>query len=202
MIGRLRGVLLEKRPPHLLLDVGGVGYEVEAPMSTFYVLPELGQEVMLHTHLVVREDAHILFGFADATERRLFRSLIKVNGVGARMAVTILSGIQPEAFIRCVQQRDTATLVKLPGVGKKTAERLILDLQDRIEEWNKTGAVSVSPQLGGEQAPGSPVEDAVSALIALGYKPPEASRMVSAVEGAKDLSSEDVIRLALQGAVR
>lgn len=203
MIGRLRGTLLVKQPPHLLLEVAGVGYEVEAPMSTFYVLPEVGAEVTLHTHLVVREDSHTLFGFADPGERRLFRSLIKVSGVGARMAVTILSGISPAGFVQCVQREDTATLVKLPGVGKKTAERLVIEMRDRIEEWTKTGSVpapSLAPRPSAE--PAAPVEDAVSALIALGYKPPEASRMVSAVEGAKDLSSEEIIRLALQGAVR
>lgn len=203
MIGRLRGVVLEKQPPHLLLEVAGVGYEVEAPMSTFYVLPEVGAEVTLHTHLVVREDSHTLFGFADPSERRLFRGLIKVSGVGARMAVTILSGISPAGFVQCVQNEDSATLVKLPGVGKKTAERLIIEMRDRIEEWTKSGSVS-APALARRsvsQAP-SPVEDAVSALVALGYKPPEASRMVSAVDGAKDLASEEIIRLALQGAVR
>ena len=202
MIGRLRGVLLEKHPPHLLLEVAGVGYEVEAPMSTFYVLPGVGCEITLHTHLVVREDSHTLFGFAERSERRLFRSLIKVSGVGARMAVTILSGISPEGFVQCVQREDTATLVKLPGVGKKTAERLIIEMRDRIDEWTKTGAAP-APALavGATQAP-SPVVDAVSALIALGYKPPEASRMVSAVDGAKEMASEEIIRVALQGAVR
>ncbi len=202
MIGRLRGVLLEKHPPQLLLDVAGVGYEVEAPMSTFYVLPEVGVEVTLHTHLVVREDSHALFGFADQAERRLFRSLIKVTGVGARMALTILSGISPGGFVACVQNQDTAALVKLPGVGKKTAERLIIEMRDRIGEWHKTA--SLQPVSAGRiHAPEpSAIEDAVSALIALGYKPPEAGRMVSGVADAKALASEEIIRLALQGTVR
>ncbi len=202
MIGRLRGVLLEKHPPQLLLEVAGVGYEVEAPMSTFYVLPEVGVEVTLYTHLVVREDNHSLFGFADQAERRLFRSLIKVTGVGARMALTILSGISPGGFVACVQNQDSAALVKLPGVGKKTAERLIIEMRDRIGEWSKTGSLQATPA-GRVQAPEpSAIEDAVSALIALGYKPPEASRMVSAVADAKALASEEIIRLALQGTVR
>lgn len=201
MIGRLRGILLEKRPPQLLLEVGGVGYEVEAPMSTFYVLPDVGAEVTLHTHLVVREDSHTLFGFAEHSERRMFRSLIKVSGVGARMALTILSGISPAGFVACVQNQDSAALVKLPGVGKKTAERLIMEMRDRIGEWSNAAALSVRAP-GPAAPPPSPVEDAVSALIALGYKPPEASRMVGAVQGAAELASDEIIRLALQGAIR
>lgn len=202
MIGRLRGVLVEKRPPQLLLDVAGVGYEVEAPMSTFYVLPEVGAEVTLHTHLVVREDSHTLFGFADQNERRLFRSLIKVSGVGARMALAILSGISPAGFVACVQNQDSAALVRLPGVGKKTAERLIVEMRDRIGEWGKTGTLPATAASRTAAAAPSSIEDAVSALIALGYKPPEASRMVSAVKDAKALVSEEIIRLALQGTVR
>jgi len=197
MIGRLRGTLLEKHPPQLLLDVGGVGYEVDAPMSTFYVLPEPGQMVTLHTHLVVREDSHTLYGFAAESERSLFRSLIKVNGVGAKLALTILSGINPEGFVTCVQHQDTAALVRLPGVGKKTAERLIVEMRDRLSDWQGTSPVAVG---GGESA--APMEEAVSALIALGYKAPEASRMVRAVDGASDLDSAEIIRMALQSAVK
>ncbi len=197
MIGRLRGTLLEKRPPQLLVDVGGVGYEVDAPMSTFYVLPEPGQSVTLHTHLVVREDSHTLYGFAAESERSLFRSLIKVNGVGAKLALTILSGISPEDFVACVQHQDTAALVRLPGVGKKTAERLIVEMRDRLSDWQGAGAVT-----SGSDAGAAPVEEAVSALIALGYKPPEASRMVRAVDNAADLPSEEIIRLALQSTVK
>jgi holliday junction DNA helicase RuvA len=197
MIGRLRGTLLEKHPPQLLLDVGGVGYEVDAPMSTFYVLPEPGQPVTLHTHLVVREDSHTLYGFAAESERSLFRSLIKVNGVGAKLALTILSGISPEGFVTCVQHQDTAALVRLPGVGKKTAERLIVEMRDRLSDWQDASPATVG---GGDSA--APMEEAVSALIALGYKAPEASRMVRAVDGAAELDSAEIIRMALQSAVK
>ena len=197
MIGRLRGTIVEKQPPQLLLDVNGVGYEVEATMTTFYELPPLGAECTLHTHLVVRDDAHLLFGFASERERGLFRSLIRISGVGAKLALTILSGMSVEDFGRCVQDSDSATLTRLPGVGKKTAERLIIEMRDRIagEELAGPGAVAVAT------APGDPLQDAVSALSALGYKPQEASRMVRgiAVEG---LSSEEIIRSALQAAVK
>lgn len=202
MIGRLRGVLAGKQPPHLLLDVAGVGYEVEAPMSTFYKLPEPGGEVTLHTHLVVRDDAHLLYGFDTLAERRLFRDLIRVGGVGPRLALAILSGMDTEAFVRCVQDSDTASLTRLPGIGKRTAERLIVEMRDRLADWQTgpapaataTGAASATP-VGPRR---SPVSDAVSALIALGYKPPEASRLVNAVEGHDDLSVEAIIRRALK----
>jgi holliday junction DNA helicase RuvA len=202
MIGQLRGQLLHKQPPHLLLDVQGVGYELEAPMSTFYVLPRVGAEVTLYTHLLVREDAHALFGFATPAERALFRSLIKVNGVGARLAVTILSGIQAEEFVRCVHEGDSAALVRLPGIGKKTAERLVIEMRDRLDDWH-TKAPLVSGRIAGSAAPGpvGAVEEAVSALMALGYKPHEAGRMVRAVE-AVGLASEEIIRRALQTAAK
>ncbi|MGH8552998.1 MAG: Holliday junction branch migration protein RuvA, partial [Methylococcales bacterium] len=177
MIGFLRGQLLAKSAPSLLLDVNGVGYEVEAPMTTFYNLPEIGQSVHVYTQLVVREDAHILFGFSSLTERALFRSLIKVNGVGPRLALAILSGLSVEAFHRCVQNGDSATLVRLPGIGKKTAERLIIEMRDRLPGLDSAGmpdslasGIVASQQL--------PVQEAVSALIALGYKNPDAQRMV------------------------
>jgi len=201
MIGRLHGRLVEKHPPHLLLDVHGVGYEVEAPMSTFYLLPEVGAETLLYTHLTVREDAHVLFGFATAAERSLFRSLLKVSGIGGRVALGILSGISPEGFADCVRNHDTAALVKLPGVGKRTAERLMVEMRDRLGDWAAGAGALVGPRTGGP-APASPVADAVSALVALGYKPPEASRMVRAVEGGSALASEEIIRLALQGALK
>lgn len=202
MIGRLTGILAEKQAPALLLDVNGVGYEVDAPMSTFYVLPETGQKVTLHTHLVVREDSQTLYGFATEGERSLFRSLIKVNGVGAKLALTILSGVSSQDFIRCVELEDAASLTKLPGVGKKTAERLIIEMKDRIKDLEGSGGKVVS--MPGEIKPvvDNAVEDAVSALIALGYKPPEASRMVRAVENNAELASEEIIRLALQSAVK
>jgi len=199
VIGRLRGLLAEKRPPHLLLDVGGVGYELEAPMSTFYRLPPVGEEAVLLTHLVVREDAQQLYGFATAGERDLFRELIRINGVGAKMALAILSGISVEAFARCVNEGDAAALVRLPGIGRKTAERLIVEMRARIASPAEGAA---APGEGAPAAaPGDPVADAVSALVALGYRPAEASRMVDAVETA-GRSSEEIIRLALQAALR
>ena len=198
MIGLLRGHILVKQPPRLLLDVQGVGYEIDAPMTTFYTLPDVGEEVTLFTHLAVREDAHTLYGFARVTDRDLFRSLLKVNGVGARLALTILSGMEPVRFIQCLQQGDTDALVRLPGIGKKTAERLIVELRDRLATSAATiDAPSAGPAV---EVPINPVEDAVSALVGLGYKPQEASRMVRGVDGA-ELSSEDIIRQALQAVV-
>lgn len=204
MIGRLRGQLAEKQPPWLIIDVGGVGYEVEAPMSTFYQLPAAGEPVTLFTHLAVRDDAHLLYGFATRRERAMFRSLIKVSGVGAKMALTILSGVSGDEFARCVQESDTATLVRLPGVGKKTAERLIVEMRDRLDDWEPAAVGAVVPRAGEAPLPagGDGIRDAVSALIALGYKPPEASRMVRGVDGAAELESEQIIRLALQQAAR
>jgi len=200
MIGLLRGVLLDKQPPGLLLDVQGVGYEVEAPMTTFYELPAVGETVTLFTHLTVREDAHILYGFSQASDRRLFRTLIKVNGVGPRLALTILSGMPAAEFALCVQAGDTASLVKLPGVGKKTAERLVIEMRDRLSDWGKapgitTGVASPRADVA------NPVEEAVSALIALGYKAPDASRRVRAID-TQDLTTEAIIRAALQSSVK
>lgn len=196
MIGFLRGVLVTKKPPSLLVDVRGVGYEVDAPMSTFYGLPELGAEVTLFTHLAIREDAHSLFGFISENERSLFRALIKVNGVGARLALGILSGLSTEEFHRCVEYQDTARLVRLPGVGKKTAERLIIELRDRLPEL---GAVTL-PGAGTLPPPAaSPVDDATSALISLGFKPQDATTLVRNV-AAEGKTSEEIIRLALQSA--
>jgi Holliday junction DNA helicase RuvA len=198
MIGFLRGILVAKKPPALLLDVRGVGYEVDAPMSTFYKLPDLGEEVVLYTHLAIREDAHSLFGFVSEAERALFRTLIKVNGVGAKLALGILSGLSAEEFHRCVEYQDTARLVRLPGVGKKTAERLIIELRDRLPEL---GSVTL-PGAGTLPMPAaSPVDDAVSALIALGFKPPEAGALVRKIP-VEGKSSEEIIRLALQSAAK
>lgn len=193
MIGFLRGKILRKQPPLLVLDVHGVGYEVEAPMSTFYDLPDTGAEITLHTHLIVREDAHILFGFLTESERRMFRSLIRVNGVGPRLALTILSGISADAFARCVRDSDSAALTRLPGIGKKTAERLVVEMRDRLDQFQEGLADGATA--------GSPREEALSALIALGYKPPEATRMLQGIKET-DLSSEELIRRALQSAVR
>ncbi len=199
MIGRLRGEIVVKRPPHLLVDVGGVGYELEAPMSTFYDLPAVGAAVLLHTHLVIREDAHVLYAFAREAERALFRSLLRVSGVGPKMALAILSGMNADEFARCVQRDDAAALSRLPGIGKKTAERLIIEMRDRLARPDAADyGVAVRSQTAGGGAP-SALEDAVSALIALGYKAPEASRMVRAV-AAEGLASEDLIRAALKAA--
>ncbi|OGI45739.1 MAG: Holliday junction DNA helicase RuvA [Candidatus Muproteobacteria bacterium RIFCSPHIGHO2_01_FULL_65_16] len=186
MIGRLRGILARKEPPALLVDVGGVGYELEAPMTTFYDLPAVGETVTLYTHLVVREDAHLLYGFAREAQRRLFRDLLKVNGVGPRVALAVLSGLADEEFVRAVNQEDVARLTQVPGIGRKTAERLIMEMRDKL------------PEAAPGPAAADPVSEAVSALIALGYKPNEASRAVRAVP-AGDLSAEEIIRQALKG---
>jgi Holliday junction DNA helicase RuvA len=201
MIGLLRGTILGKQPPQLLLDVQGVGYELEAPMTTFYDLPGVGSEVTLFTHLAVREDAHTLYAFAKRSDRDLFRSLLRVNGVGAKLALTILSGMDGQAFARCVQESDTAALVRLPGVGKKTAERLIIELRDRLDAVPASDTATLVAGTGDAAGRATPVEDAVNALVGLGYKPQEASRMVRAVN-ATELSSEEIIRQALQATVQ
>ena len=200
MIGTLRGKLILKQAPNLLVDVAGVGYELEAPMTTFYNLPQPGEDVHLYTHLVVREDAHLLFGFATEQERRLFRTLIKVNGVGAKLALTILSGIETDEFIHCIQTGNTDRLVRLPGIGKKTAERLIIEMRDRLKDWNTdNGHKPFAGSLG--KTPTNAVDDAVSALVSLGYKPQEASRFVHAI-ATEDMDSETLIREALKASVR
>ena len=178
MIGFLRGKLVHKAPPFLVLDVQGVGYEVEAPMTTFYDLPALNEEIKLHTHLVVREDAHILFGFANEADRALFRTLIKVSGVGPKLALTILSGQSAEEFHRCIQDNDTAALVRLPGVGKKTAERLVIEMRDKLPDVAGSGATGAGNIGAIASAIGNPKQEAVSALCSLGYKPLDASKMV------------------------
>ncbi len=198
MIGRLTGILLEKQPPNLLIDVQGVGYEVEAPMTTFYKLPEIDQEVRLFTHLIVREDAQLLFGFYSEEERHMFRTLIKVNGVGPKMAVTILSSIEAQEFANCIHESDTARLIKLPGIGKKTAERLIVEMRDKLNNWELKLTTSGSIKI---PSASSIENDAVSALVSLGYKPQEASRLISNIE-IEGLSSEEIIRLALKSSVK
>ncbi len=205
MIGRLRGLVVWKQAPQLLIDVNGVGYEVEATMNTFYTLPLDAAEVILYTHLVVREDAQLLYGFASEAERAMFRGLIKINGVGAKMALTILSGMSIDDFACCIREGDAATLTRLPGVGKKTAERLIIEMRDRLDKLiTNVGNTSVGQSTIDAAAVTSPrqdtVGDAVSALVALGYKAAEASRMVRAVE-SKGLDSEAIIRAALQATV-
>ncbi|MFT3905635.1 MAG: Holliday junction branch migration protein RuvA [Steroidobacteraceae bacterium] len=193
MIGSLNGVLTYKAPPQLMLEVAGVGYELEAPMSTFYALPASGERVRLLTHLVVREDAHVLFGFATEDERALFRTLLKVSGVGPRIALGILSGMSAGVFARSVHEQDAAALTRIPGVGRKTAERLIVEMKDRLGSPGEV--VLAAPGL----TPGSAEAEAFSALVALGYKPAEATRML---KGAGSGSTEDLIRRALQGAGR
>ncbi len=204
MIGRLCGILIEKLPSQsqLLIDISGVGYEVNAPMSTFYKLPETGEEITLHTHLVVREDAQQLYGFHAIAERALFRTLIKVNGVGAKLALTILSGITTDEFVRCVVNDDSASLKRLPGVGQKTAERLIVEMRDRLTDWhteisNLDSTTEATPVDLSKIK--SATQDAISALIALGYKPQIASRAVSKIY-QEGLTSEELIRLALKAA--
>ncbi len=196
MIGRLRGIILEKQPPDLVLDVQGVGYEVAAPMSTFFSLPAVNEEVTLYTHLVVREDAQLLYGFATMRERILFRSLLKVNGVGAKLALTILSGSHVDEFARCVQEGDTASLTRLPGVGKKTADRLIIEMRDRLKEVSHAMGLTPVVSESAQQAAGAKGE-AVEALIALGYKAAEAEKMVRQV-AQDDATTEDLIKQALQ----
>jgi Holliday junction DNA helicase RuvA len=207
MIGSLAGVLALKTPPQLLLEVGGVGYEIEAPMSTFYDLPPLGERVRLLTHLVVREDAHILFGFATEAERRLFRGLLKVAGVGPRTALGILSGVSSEAFAQAVKDKDTAALMRVPGVGRKTAERLIIEMRDRLEAAGAAVGLTGSFAAGAPGAAASAQTEAFGALVALGYKPAEATRLLkpaTAAEGetTDTLSTEQLIRRALQRAGR
>ena len=201
MIGSLRGRLTVKQPPQLLIEVGGVGYELEAPMSTFYALPAPGEEVRLLTHLVVREDAQVLYGFMREEERRLFRLLIKVSGVGPKIALAILSGSDADAFASCIAAGDTTSLIRIPGIGRKTAERLVLELRDRV-----TTHAGATPTLG-EAAVGGPRGEALAALSALGYRPAEATRMVDAAVGEggagvadAPTSTEEIIRRALQSA--
>ena len=200
MIGRLRGEIITKQAPFLLLDVNGVGYELEAPMSTFYDLPESGRQVVLFTHLSIRDDAHVLYGFFRESERALFRSLLKVNGVGAKMALAILSGMSTDEFARCVQSDDTGALIRLPGIGKKTAERLIIEMRDRLDQTDRvtTGMVSSGMR---SSSPADPVAEAAGALIALGYKPAESNRMVRSIDTA-GLSSEEIIRAALRAVAK
>jgi len=196
MIGSLTGRIAAKIPPQVTLEVAGVGYEVEVPMSTFLQLPPPGHDVRLLTHLVVREDAHVLYGFGSEEERRLFRNLLKVSGVGPKIALALLSGMSVEAFARCVQQQDVAPLTRVPGIGRKTAERLLMEMRDRL-------ASPVLPEGGAAfSAAGTPESEAFDALVnALGYKPAEATRLLKAVEPGKH-STEEWIRRALQNAAR
>lgn len=201
MIGRLRGVLAWKQPPWLLIDANGVGYELEASLTTFQNLPEIGADVMLHTHLAVREDAHTLYGFATPSERALFRNLIRVTGIGPRVALLILSGMSVDLFGRCVREGDAAALTRLPGIGKKTAERLIIEMRDRVGELGLDPTVVTLPGERSGALAINPVDDAISALVALGYRLPDAARMVQTI-APEGLTSEAIIRQALQASVR
>ncbi|MEJ2383264.1 MAG: Holliday junction branch migration protein RuvA [Xanthomonadales bacterium] len=198
MIGRLAGQLVAKHPPFLLIDVNGVGYEVEAPMSVFYELPDNGQPVVLLTHLSIKDDAHTLYGFSSENERTLFRRLLKISGIGAKLALTILSGASGDELARFVADRDTAALTRLPGIGKKTAERIIIELRDKLDDIAPlaSGGPGATPAVAGDA-----LSEARNALVALGYKPQEASRMVRAV-AEPDMETEDIIRRALKSTVK
>jgi holliday junction DNA helicase RuvA len=198
MIGRLRGILLLKQPPHLLLDVAGVAYEIDAPMSTFYDLPEVGKEVTLHTHLSIKEDAHSLYGFGEESDRALFRTLLKISGVGAKTALAVLSGASADEFARLIQTADITALTRIPGVGKKTAERMIVELKDKL------GSLSIGAARGIRGAipiANDPIAEASIALAALGYKPVEVSALLKRIE-EPGLSAEELIRKALQAALK
>ena len=198
MIGRIRGTLLDVQPPEILLDVAGIGYEVQVPMTTLYALPATGAEVNLYTHFVVREDAQTLYGFLVERDRSLFRHLIKVNGVGPKLGLAILSGLDAGSFVRAVQRDDTSTLVQLPGVGKKTAERLLIEMRDKLADWMLELEDGDAPAAANDRG----IEaEAEAALVALGYKPSEANKAVSAANDGSMQRSEDLIRRALQSMV-
>ena len=200
MIGFLRGHVATKTPPHLVVDLNGIGYEVEVPMTTCLELPEVGAEVHLITHLIVREDQHTLYGFASEAERQLFRDLLKVNRVGAKLALGILSGTSLQSFIRSVQDEDANALAKLPGVGRKTAERLIIDMRDKIDEQAKALSVkSASGRTVGRTGEGAPRREAFTALTSLGYKPAEAQRMLDSTDDSLT-STEEILHAVLQSA--
>ena len=204
MIGQIRGILIEKKPPEILVDVRGITYEIQVPMSTLYQLPDVGQEVVLHTHFVVRDDAQLLYGFCHTKDKTLFRSLIRVNGVGPRMALVILSGMEPDEFVRVVRNNDVTAMVNMPGIGKKTAERLIVEMRDRLSEWQASEGADSAPEA---QDSASTVKvfskDAEAALIGLGYKPQQAARAIAQVlkDNLEITDSEELIRLSLKSIV-
>ncbi|MBU15435.1 MAG: Holliday junction branch migration protein RuvA [Gammaproteobacteria bacterium] len=199
MIGQIRGILIEKKPPEILVDVGGLSYELQIPMSTVYQLPEVGSELRLHTHFVVREDAQLLYGFYDLKDKTLFRALIRANGVGPKMALAILSGMAADEFARTVRENDVAAMTRMPGIGRKTAERLIVEMRDRLTEWDDAEAMAALP--GATQSTSAMGKEAETALIALGYKPQQAARSVAIVlkSDPEVPDSESLIRLALKG---
>ena len=196
MIGRIRGTLVDKKPPEIQIDVAGICYEVQVPMSTLYQLPELGKELTLHTHFVVREDAQLLYGFFEEQDKSMFRSLIKINGVGPKMALGILSSMQANEFVRAVRGNDINAMVKMPGIGKKTAERLLIEMRDRLKDWGD------DTEAGSTQAPvsASITNDAETALVSLGYKPQQAAHAIAAVLKANPeiTGSEELIRRSLK----
>jgi len=199
MIGRLNGILLEKQPPFVLVEVNGVGYECQAPMNTIYNLPETGDKVILHTHLSISENAHTLFAFYSLEERKLFRELIKVNGVGPKLALAILSGMSAIEFVQHVHHEEVATLVKIPGVGKKTAERLVVEMKDRLKNWDVglPAASASSPGTNAVSTGNANIQEAISGLVALGYKPTDASKAISKLDD-ESLPAATLIRLALK----
>lgn len=210
MITFLKGYLVEKIPPALVIDVNGVGYELEASMQTFYQLPSQGQSLKLYTQQVIREDAHLLFGFYEQQERELFRVLIKTSGVGPRSAITILSTLNSDELINCVHQDDINQLVKVPGIGKKTAQRLLLDLQDQLKNWGGTSSVATEPSTNlasvsydskadDNDQKTNVRQDAINALITLGYKPHNATQAIDkAYRQSPDSSTEALIKQGLQ----
>jgi Holliday junction DNA helicase RuvA len=199
MIARLAGTLISKQPPLMVIDVAGVGYEVEAPLTVFYDLPETGQPIVLLTHLLVKDDSHTLYGFTSEAERTLFRQLLKISGIGAKLALTILSGASGEELARFVAEGDTAALTRLPGIGKKTAERIIIELRDKLDVV--AAGEGATPSVPGQFRQAGPTAEAISALTALGYKTTEASRMARAA-AQPDMEAEEIIRLALQSTVK
>jgi len=198
MIARLSGILIAKQPPLLVIDVAGVGYEVEAPLSVFYDLPELGKPLILLTHLQIKDDGHSLFGFATESQRRLFQQLLKISGIGAKLALTILSGASPDELARYVTESDSAALTRLPGIGKKTAERIIIELRDKLDYLSTSVAVSGGVSVA---APANAASEATHALTSLGFKPQEASHLVRLVS-KPEMNPEDIIRLALQATIK
>jgi holliday junction DNA helicase RuvA len=202
MIGRLNGILVEKQPPEILLEVSGVGYEVQMPMTCFYDLPKIGENAIVYTHFVVREDAQLLFGFNNKVERALFRELLKANGVGPKLGLAILSGMSAKQFVSCVNNEDSTSLVKLPGVGKKTAERLVLEMKDRLKDWGNDlftpfSDNAVIEPMSDATIANNAADDAVSALLALGYKLPQAQKAVKSIS-KPDMSTEVLIRESLK----
>ena len=199
MIGQIRGILVCKTPPEILVEVGGLSYELQIPMSTAYQLPEVGCELRLHTHFVVREDAQLLYGFYELKDKTLFRALIRVNGVGPKMALAILSGMAADEFARTVRENDVAAMTRMPGIGKKTAERLIVEMRDRLTEWDDAEAAAALP--GATQSTSAMGKEAETALHALGYKSQQAARAVAMVlkSDPEIPDSESLIRLALKG---